>query len=77
MVEAIINDWKRIIPCGVWVDGEYGQNDLAIGVPVVLGKEGWEKIVELPLTETEKEAFAASADATRKLNQILIESGIL
>jgi malate dehydrogenase len=77
MAEAIIKDQKRIIPCGVPVEGEYGQKDLVIGVPVLLGEGGWEKIVEFPLTDAEKEAFKASADATRKVNQILTDSGIL
>ena len=77
MAETIVNDQKRIIPCAVMVEGEYGQNDLAIGVPVILGKEGWEQIVEFPLTEDERKAFIASADATRKVNQILIDSGMI
>jgi malate dehydrogenase len=77
MAEAIIKDQKRIVASGVLVDGEYGQKDLVIGVPVVLGAGGWEKIIEFPLNEAEKEAFKASADATRKVNQILTDSGIL
>ena len=77
MTESIVKDQKRIIPCAVMVEGEYGQNGLAIGVPVILGKDGWEKIVEFPLTETEKEAFIASAEATRKMNRIMIDSGML
>ncbi|MDR1335354.1 MAG: malate dehydrogenase [Tannerella sp.] len=77
MAEAIVKDQKRIVPCGVLVEGEYGQEDLVIGVPVLLGEDGWEKIVEFPISDQEKEAFRASADATRKVNQILIDSGIL
>jgi malate dehydrogenase len=77
MAEAIVKDQKRIIPCGVLVEGEYGQKDLVIGVPVLLGEGGWEKIVEFPVSAQEKEAFRASADATRKVNQILTDSGIL
>ena len=77
MAEAIIKDQKTIIPCAVLVEGEYGQRDLVIGLPVVLGKEGWEKIVEFPLTNNEKEAFAASADAIRKTNQILVDIGMI
>ncbi|MDR1780458.1 MAG: malate dehydrogenase, partial [Tannerella sp.] len=77
MVEAIINDQKRIIPGAVLLEGEYGQKDLVIGVPVLLGKGGWEKIVDFPLSADEKEAFKASADATRKVNQILYDSKIL
>ncbi|MDR0844400.1 MAG: malate dehydrogenase [Tannerella sp.] len=77
MAEAIVKDQKRVLPCGVLVEGEYGQSDLVIGVPVVLGENGWEKIVEFPINDAEKEAFKASADATRKVNQILKETGIL
>jgi malate dehydrogenase len=77
MAEAIIRDQKRIIPCGVLVEGEYGENDLVIGVPVMLGESGWEKIVEFSLSDAEKEAFKASADATRKVNLILSESRVL
>ncbi|MDR2120398.1 MAG: malate dehydrogenase [Tannerella sp.] len=77
MTESIVNDRKRIIPCGVPVEGEYGQSDLVIGVPVLLGNGGWEKIIEFPLSDAEKDAFKASADATRKVNQILYDSAIL
>jgi malate dehydrogenase len=77
MAEAILKDYKRLIPCGVLVEGEYGQDDLVIGVPVVVGKNGWEKIIEFPISETEKEAFKASADATRKVNQILKQTGVI
>ncbi|MDR1455066.1 MAG: malate dehydrogenase [Tannerella sp.] len=77
MAEALVKDQKRIISCGVLVEGEYGQKDLVIGVPVLLGKGGWEKIVEFPVSGAEKEAFKASAEATRKVNQILIDSGML
>jgi malate dehydrogenase len=74
MTEAIIKDQKRIIPCGVPVDGEYGESDLVIGVPVLLGDGGWEKIIEYPLSDAERDAFKASADATRKVNQVLYEA---
>ena len=77
MAEAIVKDQKTILPCGVLVEGEYNQHDLAIGVPVVLGKDGWEKIVAFPLTDEEKEAFVASADAVRKVNQVLRDIGML
>jgi malate dehydrogenase len=77
MAEAIVKDQKRVIPCGVLVVGEYGQKDLVIGVPVVVGEGGWEKIVEFPISDAEKEAFKASADATRKVNQILVDTEIL
>ena len=77
MAEAVIRDQKKVVSCGVMVDGEYGQSDLVIGVPVVLGKGGWERIVELPLSEEEKELFVKSADATRKVNDILKEAGMI
>lgn len=61
MAEAIIKDQKRILPCTVLLDSEYGQDDVCLGVPIVLGKNGIEKIVELQLTEDEKELFDKSA----------------
>lgn len=73
VVEAIIHDQKKIIPCCVSLDGEYGQSDISIGVPVVLGKNGWEKIIDVKLTAEEKEKFEASANAVRKTNSILKE----
>jgi len=73
VVEAIIRDQKKVIPCCVSLEGEYGQNDICIGVPVVLGKNGWEKIIDLKLTAEEKEKFEASAVAVRKTNNVLKE----
>ncbi|MEI6667244.1 MAG: malate dehydrogenase [Acidobacteriota bacterium] len=66
MVEAIVYDKKKIIPSCVLLEGEYGVKGLFVGVPVILGKNGVEKIIELELTETEKAAFAKSVDAVRK-----------
>jgi malate dehydrogenase len=77
VVEAILGDQKRIIPCGCYLEGEYGQEDIMIGVPVVIGRDGIEKIVEIELTEDEKAKFEASADAVRKVNQILTETGAI
>jgi len=77
MAEAIINDAKRPVASAVLLEGEYGESDLVIGVPVILGKNGCEKILEFPLTDAEKAAFKASADATRKVNQILKDSGLV
>lgn len=71
VVEAILHDQKKVVPCCVALDGEYGQNDICIGVPVVLGKNGWEKIIDLNLTEDEKAKFEASAAAVRKTNEVL------
>lgn len=77
VVDAIINDTKAVVPCSVYLEGEYGQEDICIGVPVVLGKKGVEKIVKINLTKEEAEKFAASADATRKVNNALYEIGAL
>ena len=55
----------------VMLDGEYGQNDICMGVPVVLGKNGWEKIIDFNLNDEEKAAFSKSADAVRNMNGAL------
>ena len=73
----IINNQKKMIPCSVYLEGEYGESDICIGVPVILGKNGIEKIVELELTEDEKAKFAASAAAVHKTNAALKEVGAL
>lgn len=73
VVETILHDQKKVIPCCVSLEGEYGQNDICIGVPVVLGKNGWEKIIDLKLTAEEKEKFEASAVAVQKTNNVLKE----
>jgi malate dehydrogenase len=67
MVEAIVHNKKRILPCIAMLDGEYGQADIAIGVPVVLGADGVEEIIELELNLGEKEAFDKSAKSIREL----------
>ena len=54
MVEAIVRDQRRVFPCCAWLTGEYGVNDLYLGVPVILGKNGIERIIELDLNEDEK-----------------------
>jgi malate dehydrogenase len=66
MVEAIVRDKKRLIPCSVYLDGEYGERDVCIGVPVILGGGGVEKIVDLPLDAQERAAFKASVAAVRE-----------
>lgn len=71
LVEAIIRDEKKIFPCCVALDGEYGQKDICLGVPVVVGKTGWEKIIDYNLTEDEQAKFDASAEAVRKMNGVL------
>lgn len=71
LVEAIVRDEKKLMPCCVYLDGEYDQKDICIGVPVIIGKNGWEKIVDFQLDENEKAAFAKSADAVRNMNEAL------
>ncbi len=71
VVEAIVRDEKKMMTCCVSLDGEYGQNDIRIGVPVIVGKNGWEKIVDFNLDETEKAAFEKSATAVRSMNEVL------
>jgi malate dehydrogenase len=65
MVEAVIRDRKRILPCVAVLDGEYQQRDIAMGVPVVLGEAGMEKVLELPLTDVERRALLCSAESVR------------
>jgi len=71
LVDSILHDQKRIIPCSVYLEGEYGQTDICIGVPVVVGKNGWEKIIDLNLNDSEKELFKKSASAVRNMNDAL------
>ncbi|WP_200762257.1 malate dehydrogenase [Nitrosophilus alvini] len=71
MVEAILKDTKQIYPCAVYLDGEYGYRDIVNGVPVMLGKEGVEKIIEVTLNEKEKEMFAKSIDSVARLIETL------
>lgn len=71
VVEAVIHDQKAIIPCSALLEGEYGESNLCIGVPCLLGKGGIEKIIELPLNDEEKELFKKSAEAVKKTNAAL------
>lgn len=71
LVQAILCDQKKIYPCSALLDGEYGLSDLCIGVPVVLGKDGIEKIVEINLNEEEKAALSSSAEAVKNNNKNL------
>jgi malate dehydrogenase len=66
MAESIVGDQKRVLPCSVWLEGEYGQSGLFLGVPCTLGRSGLEKILEVELTAEERAALAASADAVRE-----------
>ncbi len=69
MAEAILCDLKRVLTCSVWLEGEFGIDGVFLGVPVVLGRRGVEKILEFELTQEEKKALAASVEAVR--NQIV------
>lgn len=71
LVDSILNDQKRMIPCSVLLEGEYGQKDICIGVPCIIGRNGVEEIVELDLDENEKALFAKSAEAVRSMNDAL------
>jgi malate dehydrogenase len=71
MVEAILKDEKRIFPCCVWLTGEYGLKDIYLGVPVVLGKNGIEKIIELQLDDSEKELLSTSAVHVKEVMDVL------
>ena len=65
MVEAIVRDKKRILPCAAYLEGEYGLNDLYFGVPVKLGAQGVEKVIELALNDDEKQLVEKSAAAVK------------
>jgi malate dehydrogenase len=71
LVESIVRDQKKVFPCCVALDGEYGQKDICMGVPVVIGKNGWEKIIDYKLNAEEMELFSKSADAVRSMNNVL------
>lgn len=73
VAESIIKDQKKMITSSVYLQGEYGLNDINIGVPIIIGRKGIERIVELELNADEKAKFEASADAVRKTNNVLAE----
>ena len=71
LVEAIVRDEKKLFTCCVSLDGEYGQKDICLGVPVIIGKNGWEKILDFGLNDTEQAEFNKSATAVRSMNDVL------
>ena len=71
LVEAIVRDEKKLFTCCVSLEGEYGQKDICLGVPVIIGKNGWEKILDFNLNEQEQAEFNKSADAVRNMNDVL------
>ena len=74
MVESILFDKKEILPCTAYLQGQYGINDLYVGVPVKLGAAGVEEIIELNLSDSELSALKESADAVQELIDIMAES---
>ena len=77
LVEAIVHDKKKLLPCSVLAEGEYGLKDLCIGLPVVVGKEGWEAIEELPIDSHERKRLEESAEQVHKMNQVLADLNLL
>jgi malate dehydrogenase len=77
LVESILRDQKKVIPCCVSLEGEYGQDDICIGVPVVIGRNGVEAIVDYKLNEEEKALFDKSAAAVRATNNVLREINVI
>jgi malate dehydrogenase len=77
LVESIVRDEKKIFTCCVALEGEYGQSDICLGVPVVVGRNGWESIVDFKLTEEEQAKFNKSADAVRSMNNVLTEMNLI
>jgi malate dehydrogenase len=73
MVDSILRDKKRVLPCAALLEGEYGVNGLYVGVPVKLGAGGVEQIIEIHLADDEKAAFQRSADAVQELVNVLRE----
>lgn len=71
LVESIVRDEKRLVACSVYLDGEYGQKDICLGVPVVVGQNGWEQIFDYKLNEQEQATFNKSAEAVRAMNDVL------
>jgi malate dehydrogenase len=77
LVESILRNQKKVIPCCVYLDGEYGQKDICIGVPCIIGRNGVEKILDFKLNEEEQALFNKSADAVRNTNSVLTQLGVL
>ena len=77
LVESIVRNKRNLFPCSVYLDGEYGQSDICVGVPVIVGINGIEKIVEYDLTADEREKFSASANAVKKMNAVLSDMNMV
>lgn len=71
LVASILRDERKLFTCCVSLEGEYGQEDICLGVPVIIGRNGWEKILDMQLNEDEQALFAKSAEAVRSMNEVL------
>jgi len=71
LVKSILRDEKKLFTCCVSLDGEYGQKDICLGVPVTIGRNGWEKIIDIKLDNEEQTMFSKSAEAVRSMNEVL------
>ncbi|CAM4149529.1 malate dehydrogenase (NAD) [Pedobacter westerhofensis] len=77
LVESIVRDEKKLFTCSVSLEGEYHQNDICLGVPVIVGRTGWEKVIDYNLTDDEQATFNKSADAVRSMNTVLKEMNLI
>lgn len=77
LVESIVRDEKKLFTCCVSLEGEYGQSDICLGVPVIIGRNGWEEIIDYRLTDEEQAAFNKSADAVRNMNSVLQQMNLI
>ncbi len=77
LAESIVRNQKKLFPCCVYLEGEYNQSDICIGVPVIVGSNGWEQIVDFKLSDAEQAKFNESAEAVRKMNSVLGEMSLV
>lgn len=77
LAESIVRNQKKLFPCCVYLEGEYNQSDICIGVPVIVGRNGWEQIVDFKLSDAEQAKFNESAEAVRKMNSVLGEMSLV
>ena len=77
MVESIVKDQNKLFSASVYLEGEFDQEDINVGVPVIINKKGWDRIVPMNLSPEEKQLFKNSADAVRKMNEVLYSEGVL